>query len=190
MAINKVVFDGDTLIDITGTTATAAQVLQGFGAFGANGEWMDGTAPDGLEYEEGVYSPTSNIARPTIDFAKSHDEPPFLIVMSDISSASELSANSNILFCFFSPYLFNTDNAYPYSTSSERPAVAYYTYYRSQGTTTSAIYVSNSSTTTTSSSSYIGYWTTNTHFRPYSNSTSRYWRSGRSYKWIAIWPKS
>ena len=44
MANNKVqLADGTTLIDLTGTTATADKILQGYGAFGANGVWMDGT---------------------------------------------------------------------------------------------------------------------------------------------------
>lgn len=43
MAINKVIYKGKTLIDLTGTTATAETILQGFGAYGKDGEWMEGT---------------------------------------------------------------------------------------------------------------------------------------------------
>lgn len=42
--VNKVVFGSATLVDLTGTTATADKILQGYGAFGADGAWMDGTA--------------------------------------------------------------------------------------------------------------------------------------------------
>lgn len=44
MANNKVqLADGTTLIDLTGTTATADKILEGYGAFGADGVWMDGS---------------------------------------------------------------------------------------------------------------------------------------------------
>lgn len=42
--VNKVVFGSATLVDLTGTTATADKILEGYGAFGADGAWMDGTA--------------------------------------------------------------------------------------------------------------------------------------------------
>lgn len=46
--VNKVqTADGATIIDITGTTATADKILQGYGAYGADGAWMDGTATGG-----------------------------------------------------------------------------------------------------------------------------------------------
>jgi hypothetical protein len=45
--VNKVVFGTATLVDLTGTTATADKILQGYGAFGADGAWMDGTATGG-----------------------------------------------------------------------------------------------------------------------------------------------
>lgn len=44
MANNKVqLADGTTLIDLTGTTASASTILTGYGAFGADGVWKDGT---------------------------------------------------------------------------------------------------------------------------------------------------
>lgn len=45
--VNKVVFGSATLVDLTGTTATADKILSGYGAFGADGAWMDGTASSG-----------------------------------------------------------------------------------------------------------------------------------------------
>lgn len=44
MAINKVVYGTDTLIDLSPTTATKETVISGYGCFGSNGEWIDGTA--------------------------------------------------------------------------------------------------------------------------------------------------
>lgn len=47
MAINKVEFGGRTLIDLTDTTATADKILTGYGAYGKDGVWVDGTVPSG-----------------------------------------------------------------------------------------------------------------------------------------------
>jgi len=44
---NKVVYGGQTLIDISDTTATAATILSGYGCYGADGAWIDGTASSG-----------------------------------------------------------------------------------------------------------------------------------------------
>ena len=43
MAISKVIFGGDTLIDLTADTVTADQLLKGKTAHGANGELITGT---------------------------------------------------------------------------------------------------------------------------------------------------
>lgn len=46
--VNKVnLADGTSIIDISDTTATADKILQGYGAYGADGAWMDGTAVAG-----------------------------------------------------------------------------------------------------------------------------------------------
>ena len=47
MAINKVKYGNTTLIDLTGTTATADKILTGYGAYGKDGVWMDGSATAG-----------------------------------------------------------------------------------------------------------------------------------------------
>lgn len=43
MAINKVIFGGETLIDLSSDTVTADKVLSGYKAHGANGEAITGT---------------------------------------------------------------------------------------------------------------------------------------------------
>lgn len=43
MAINKVNYGNTTLIDLTDTTATADKILTGYGAYGKDGVWMDGS---------------------------------------------------------------------------------------------------------------------------------------------------
>ena len=55
MAINKVVYGNTTLIDLTDTTATASSILTGYGAYGRDGVWIDGTATSGGSGDGSVY---------------------------------------------------------------------------------------------------------------------------------------
>ena len=142
----------------------------------------------GLEYEEGTYTPATDTAQPTISFANNHSTTPVFVMMSDTSSQSTLSDNSCVSFSFDDPYrAFNS--GFPYSTSALRYENITYIY-KGTGSSISAGTLQtqyNSDNTTSSSSSYSRYWVTESNFKPYANSSSRYWRSGRTYKWIAVW---
>lgn len=146
-------------------------------------------AAGGLEYETGIWTPGSDIARGTISFSDSHSEPPVAIILADATGTASSATNSNHMFVWFDVQRF-TGHGFPYSSSGFRYAAAYYSY---RGSSTSSIssagYLCSQQTTSSSASgvTYPKYWATVSEFHPYSNSTSRYWRSGRSYKWIAIW---
>lgn len=143
----------------------------------------------GLTYEAGTYEPTSDIARPQITWTDSHSEAPVLVFMSDVTGTTHSTTNSNYVFCYCDPYKL-WGHGFPYSSSGYRYAVAYYSY---RGSSTSSISSAgllishNSDSTTSSGTSYTRYWASPTDFHPYSNSSSRYWRNGRTFKWIAIW---
>lgn len=177
--------------DTTPTTAGAADVASGKLFFDALGVLTTGTASGGggtgREYETGTYNPTANTARPAISWANTHSAAPILVAMSDVDAASSSTANSNVLFVYFDPYkIFGA--GFPYETASSRYAVAYYSYRGSSTSSSGGVLIShNSDSTTATGTSYTRYWASPTDFHPYSNSTSRYWRSGRTYKWIAIW---
>lgn len=47
MAISKIILNGVTQMDVTDTTATADKILASYGAYGADGLWMNGTASGG-----------------------------------------------------------------------------------------------------------------------------------------------
>ena len=47
MAYNKIIYGGNTLIDLTGDTVTADKLLSGYTAHGADGEAITGTYQDG-----------------------------------------------------------------------------------------------------------------------------------------------
>lgn len=57
---NKVVFNGDTLIDLSPTTATADKLVTGSGCFSASGKWIDGTLVIN-KYYTGTSEPSSSL---------------------------------------------------------------------------------------------------------------------------------
>ena len=54
MAINKVVYNGNTLIDLTGDTVTADKLMQGYTAHDRSGALINGTILDGNNLEYGL----------------------------------------------------------------------------------------------------------------------------------------
>ena len=146
-----------------------------------------GGGGSGLEYETGTWTPTSDIAMGEVYFSNAHGTSPVFVFLSDASPYSSITGNSNLLFVFVDPYkLFGS--GYPYSSSAERYAALLFLYRSSSSVSSNSLQLSkNSSTEITTDPAYPGYWANSTFFRPYSNSSSRYWRSGRTYKWIAVW---
>lgn len=209
MGINKVQYGNTTLIDLTSDTVTADKLLQGYTAHDRSGALIIGTAtqggsvtqdqdgfivlpPDGggspsvsgLEYEEDIYEPSADINQPTINFSKTHDTLPILIMMEDISETPQSVDSSNLFFTITNWY----------SCFNKTPDIlATYTYYARQ----QYAYTNNSGTSFTAtgyninslnsaSSSGMGFWLTTSAFMP-RGGTNTYWRAGRTYKWIAVW---
>lgn len=143
----------------------------------------------GLEYETGTYTPSSDTARLTIPFSNSHNEAPVLILFSDMTGTAHSTTNTNYNFIWADFYKL-WGHGIPYTSSGYRYAVASYSY---RGNSTSSLSSASlicqqtSDVTQATNSTYPRYWVTPTEFHPYSNSTSRYWRTGRTYKWIAVW---
>ena len=148
-----------------------------------------GGGGSGLGYETGTYTPNADIARPTITWSKTHSEAPFFVLFVDATGTAHSVTNSSYCFAFVDYYkLYGT--GIPYSSSGLRYATAFYQY---RGTSTSSIVTAatictyDSSDTSSSGSSYPRYWVSPTDFHTYANNSSRIWRAGRTYKWIAVW---
>lgn len=193
MARNKVVINGQTYIDLTSTTATAATILSGFGAFGADGVWINGTASGGggggLVYETGTWTPSSDTTHGTINLSGSHDKPPFCYSVCPAEGSAYPSATNSAVVCTFIDLYQLTGSYVRYSASSTRCGLFYYSY-RGTGsnTSTASIWVSYPYTNSGSSStSYSRYYATETALKPYGGSTSRYFRSDTTFDWIAVW---
>lgn len=193
MAINKVIYGGTTLIDLSGDSlASADQLMQGVTAHDRTGALITGTATggggtSGLEYEEGTWSPSEDINRPTINFTNTHSEAPAYISISDVSDNSTIPTYSNVGWTYIDIEKL-TGSSFPYSTTVVRYGY-YVTVYRQTSNVVSYSYMFyySSNTQGSSSSGYPRYWATESWFKPYTNSLSRYWYANRTYKWIAVW---
>lgn len=214
--VNKVqLADGTSLIDISDTTATADKILSGYTAYGADGSKLTGTAtsgggsvtqdqdgfiilpPDGggspsvggLVYETGTWTPSENISVPTISFTNTHTDSPMFVMMSDASDAPTMETYTNYVFTYVDWYRL-TGTGFPYSGTADLR----YGLVRSEvrnnstaSTTNSASIFKYTSDETGATIYYPQYYVTNEYFKPDTNNSSRYWRTGRTYKWIAVW---
>ena len=167
-------------VETSDADATASDIASGKKAY-VNGSLIVGTASGGgggLEYETGTWTPAADIADYTIPFADTHTEEPFYysIINSDnttfVTTPYTNTFQSTIGFKGGSIATNSSQNLYVSSI---------YCYTNSGGTSSTYNYQS-----ITASSTYSDFFK-KTGIRAYTNSTSRYWRSGITYKWIAVW---
>ena len=158
----------------------------------ADGTKTAGTASGGggLEYETGTWTPASDTTAATIYFAKTHSEPPFFYMITDATAEAMSDGRSAVATVYenpgqiFGPYSIDSGSAYygrgmrAYSSNATPPT----------GTATQQITNLTYPSTDSGSSTelYSRFWATESQIRADAN--SRYWRSGRTYKWIAVWP--
>lgn len=134
----------------------------------------------GLVYESGTWTPSADTADYTISFTGTHTTAPFYYYIVDSGGDYYTVSNSNIEVIFTSAYLFGVEL---YSDSTNVRYASRFSIYRG---TSATGFSSNSSAATTNGIALSDY-VTSTGIRAYTGSTSRYWRAGRTYKWIAVW---
>lgn len=175
-----------TAVDISDTTAQASDVAQGKYFYTADGTKTAGTSSGGgggLEYETGTWTPTADIARPTISFTSTHTERPIYVLISDISG-EERNTDDMLAWAIVNWYdAFGFGLKVTSSQTNYARTQGIYKTAASFGAGTSNI----SSLDGNSGTTEMGYFLTKTAFYPYGNVSTRYWRAGRTYKWIAIW---
>ena len=196
--------------DVTDTTATASDVALGTYFYTAAGVKTAGTAsgyvtqdqsgfivlpPDGgglaaLEYEQGIWSPESDVVEAVISFTKTHTTAPFYYVISDVENAYDSTTYTNYAVVYCNHHQLFGSTIYPSSTSANYGIVCYR--YRTTGSTslgtgTTALtypYTNEGSST----SSYSRFWATESGIKASTvATTARYWRTGHDYKWLAVW---
>lgn len=202
MAINKVQYGNSVLIDLTDTTAEASDVLSGKYFYGKDGVktlgtgtgggtggnvWQDqdgyvhlddeGGSPSvsGLEYEEGTFTPSEDTTQPSINFSNTHTTRPFHVLVLDIDDTTPTN-NSMSMWSMSNWYdMFGTTIGTYYARTQYA--------YQNNSPSFGGNFITGLTGATTS---YMSYFLTESGFVPYGG-TTRYWRAGRTYKWIAVW---
>lgn len=137
----------------------------------------------GIEIETGVWEPEEDTFRGEILFSNNHAREPLAIFMVD-TNTSRPASYSNGAFEFHAT-MFQNDN----STFGLKATVATQAYANAGWACDSQECTFTGNTNET----YVGYWATSSRFYPqsaYTSSQVYYWRAGRSYKWLAIWPNN
>lgn len=127
----------------------------------------------GLEYEEGTYTAVSD-GNPTINFTNAHASAPALVIFMDTGAYVNQLSGVAYDYIGFDALFGSGPNV---SESVERPAMFAYGRIGSNGT---AAFGGKPIGT-------VSDHVTNTGFTPNFDSTSVTCKSGRAYKWIAIW---
>ena len=215
--VNKVqLADGTSLIDISDTTAVASDVAQGKYFYLPSGQKVQGTSsgggggsvtqdqdgfivlpPDGgsspsgggLEYETGTWTPSEDIASYWISFTNTHTEAPYYYMIADAADGYFNTTNSNFFLIYCNHHQLTGVPIY------ESSATIHYGEVRTMNRAGSATSFTNGTISLTSpytisddnSTTSPRYWAKETGIKAYTNSSSRYWRTGRTYKWIAVW---
>lgn len=138
----------------------------------------------GLVYETGTWTPSEDVASHWFSFTNTHTEPPFYYMVADSNGDYTDLASTNT-FVAYNYFTQVTGNAIYPSTDSENYGYVFFRYKTSGSLASLGHPISD---TSDANSGYPRYWATETGVRAYTSSSSRYWRSGRTYKWIAVWP--
>ena len=177
--------EGDVILtDVSSSGGYVTQDQDGFIVLPPDG----GGSPSvgGLEYETGTWTPSEDTTRGTVSFSNTHTLPPVMIMMTDTTQTS-CEANSNLGFSYLDHYR-QAGHGLPYGGIVRYGDAEYMYSTTNNGTSSSAqIFTTSSDSPSDTIKTSAGYWAKANEFYPSSGSDSRYWRAGRTYKWIAVW---
>ena len=185
----------------TGVSVAASELVSGSQTLTANDTYdvtnlasvivnvaSGGGGSSGLIYETGTWAPSSDVTNTTINWSDTHTSAPMLFMLTDTTGTSNTTTNT----CFGLTFadFYKMGGSWSYSSSSTRYGQVIITYRanNTSQTTYAGIMLSYPSTDTgTGGTGYPRYWMSETRAYIYSNNASRYWRSGRTYAWVAVW---
>lgn len=143
----------------------------------------------GLEYEEGTWSPSADIDRYRIPLKNEHTTPPAIYVIVD-STGTNAPANSCMHVCYTDDTFFGGPM---FSAPTGTGKIYGYAHYVNMGASSASANRKTLNAKATSgdpsdySSTNARCWATESSIYAFCDSSSYFWRSGRTYKWFALW---
>lgn len=200
-----------TFTDVTDTTAVASDVATGKYFYLSDGSRVQGTSsgggggsvtqdqdgfiilpPDGggspsvsgLEYEEGTWTPSEDLQSTWITFSNAHTVAPFYYMIMDVTATYNSTSNSNGGIVYY-----NWGQAFgePLHTSSTGVRYGIARKFLPSGSSSTSNISYPHTNNTDNSVNYPRYWAKETGINADSYADGYYWRTGRTYKWIAVW---
>lgn len=142
----------------------------------------------GLTYETGTWTPASDISRGEISFNEQHSTMPIMVAIADNETGTSLTQGSNTFMAFVYEYgAFGFGVPYNTNGTSFRYGFINCGYFSTNNASYYESYTCGNNGTGSMSTNNVKYWADESNFYPYTNSASRYWRAGKTYKWIAVW---
>lgn len=171
-----------TSIENKGVTVPSATLIDGYASLV---DQISGGGGSGREYEMGTYTPAEDLTTFKIYFTNTHNHLPLFFNIIDISDSAP-STNSAV--CLSWEYWDNVLRYYIVNSSNRRYGLLRWAY---RGTSSSVStgggnLIAPESNSDTSTNAYPRYWADESWIRPFVGA-NYYYRSGRTYKWIAIW---
>ena len=180
--------EGDVILtDVSNSGGYVTQDQNGFIILPPNGDGSPSVG--GLEYEEGTWTPSEDVASYVIPFSNTHTEAPFYYTITDVTGTYDSTSNTGIIVSYSNSHQLFGESFYINTTSSLYGFV--YMRYRSTNATSSSQYnvvITRPYTSTDDSSVDCSrYWAKETGIVAFLGDSTRYFRAGRTYKWIAVW---
>jgi len=150
---------------------------------------VSGGGGSGWETESGIWEPQSDTNHGSISFTNQHTEAPTIYIVSDIGDAATSTNMSVMSVVYIDVYkLFGAPIPYGNTGKYFRYSIIFCPYQNNNVMVQAGIFCAKSSSDSgDSSTNYARYWAKETGIFPSGGSTNQYFRSGRSYKWIAFW---
>lgn len=166
--------------------ALLLQILEQGGGSGGGG---------GLDFEAGIWTPEEDTECETINFTKTHDTLPALICIQDANGDFNTQGRSYWYQYIVMWSVYSGEPVYKSDNVATKPLYGFGQYVYSTNVSdptlfgTVSVDISYPATNMAANTKYYPrYWMTESGFNVGQNETGTYWRAGRKYSWIAVWP--
>ena len=184
---NKTITQNGTDIDVVGystvtvnvPSATGGSITQDQNGYLVLSPDGGGGGGGGLEYEEGTFTPTSDINNYSISFSNSHANRPYHIIVTDVTGTPQ-SVSGGLLVWMCSTWY----DAFGQAVEAGNETAFYGRIQYAVGGTSYGMSGQNFTLIDGTSTSAISRYVSNTGFQLYTITC----KANRTYKWIAVWP--